>query len=457
MIHPFPNTNLPGAPLPSDDIPLPSDTTLPSDTSLPRDNQLPSDTPLTSDILLPRDSSLPNEIPKNVEEISRPLHITHDHPYPYGWFEMDKADFFVKEACWMKLKNKDDEIEKLKDEVSKLKAGCESQPVLNKKVRKSMSHKDLKTDAEVKGLTGIAPKAAFYFIFHQVTHNVKKLKYWNGPSKVSTKVRKFTKSPKKFGPERVISQKDEFLMTLMKLRLGSTNADLAQRFNISRTTVTNIIATWIKLLSTQLKCLIYNPPIEVVKSTLPKKFKKPGYSNVRHIIDCTEVFIDTPSDPALKLATWSDYKHHHTAKILVSITPSGAFNFVSKAWGGRTSDVQLTKESGFYDMLEPYDEVMVDRRFTIAEDLLLHKCHLHIPPGKCGREQFTKVQVRKTKSIANLRIYVEQAIGRLKTFRLIKHEVPISLVDKLDVILTICAALCNLYQIILNYIIYTIL
>ena len=134
----------------------------------------------------------------------------------------------------MKLKNKYEEIEKLKDEVSTLKTKLERLQLPNK--RRKTCHQDLKTDAMVKALTGIPSKAAFYFIFHHVTQNIKKVKYWNGPSKVSTKVRKFTKSPKKFGPKRVLSQTDEFLLTLMKLRLGSTNADLAQRFNISTTT-----------------------------------------------------------------------------------------------------------------------------------------------------------------------------------------------------------------------------
>lgn len=107
--------------------------------------------------------------------------------------------------------------------------------------------------------------------------------------------------------------------------------------------------------------------MKVVKKTLPTKFKKPGYSKVRHIIDCTELFIETPSDPKLRAPTWSDYKHHNTVKILVSITSNGSFNFVSSAWGGRTSDVHLTRESGFYHILEPYDEVMADQGFTIAE------------------------------------------------------------------------------------------
>ena len=239
--------------------------------------------------------------------------------------------------------------------------------------------------------------------------------------KSTRKGRKFKKSPKKFGPKREITEKDEFLLTLMKLRLGSTNADLAQRFAVFATTVTNIFTTWVKLLASELGCLIYNPSYEVFRNTLPKKFHKPGYSKVRHVIACTEVFIETPSDPALNATTWSAYKHHHTTKIL-SITPNGAFNFVSKAWGDRTSDVHVIRESGLYDILEQHDEVMADRGFTIAEDLLLQQAKFHIQPGKRGQEQFSKSEVKKTKEIANLPIYVKQATRRLKRFRLIKNE-----------------------------------
>ena len=66
------------------------------------------------------------------------------------------------------------------------------------------------------------------------------------------------------------------------------------------------------------------------------------YKNVRPIIDCTEMFIETPNDPKIKAATSSDYKHHHTLTLLVSIMPCGSFNFVTEAWGGRASDVAMT-------------------------------------------------------------------------------------------------------------------
>ena len=125
---------------------------------------------------------------------------------------------------------------------------------------------------------------------------------------------------------------------------------------------------------------------------------------------------------------------------------SEKLNFISEAWGGRTSDIHLTRESGFYNILEPCDAVMADRGFTIAEDLLLHRADLFIPPEKRGQEQFMKADVQKTETIANLRIFVEQAIRRLKTFRTIKNELPISLIGYLDNIIIVCAALCNLYK-----------
>ena len=38
---------------------------------------------------------------------------------------------------------------------------------------------------------------------------------------------------------------------------------------------------------------------------------------------------------------------------------------------------------------------MADKGFTIAEDLLLSHCQLHIPPGKRGSEQMRKEDVKK--------------------------------------------------------------
>ena len=66
-------------------------------------------------------------------------------------------------------------------------------------------------------------------------------------------------------------------------------------------------------------------------AALALKVQQCKVRNVGHIIDCTEMFIETPKDPKVKAATWSDYKHHHTLKVLVSIMPCGSFNFITEA------------------------------------------------------------------------------------------------------------------------------
>ena len=79
--------------------------------------------------------------------------------------------------------------------------------------------------------------------------------------------------------------------------------------------------------------------------------------------------------------------------------------------------MSMSQESPHFTICVSHiDKVMADRGFTIAEDFILRHCKRHIPPGRRGKEQFTKAEVNNTKKIANLRIYVEQAIRDLKTF-----------------------------------------
>ena len=79
-----------------------------------------------------------------------------------------------------------------------------------------------------------------------------------------------------------------------------------------------------------------------------------------------------------KSATWSQYKHANTVKILLGISPQGVTSFVSDIWGGRVSDKHLTRESGFLKKLLPGDVVLADRRFDITEDVALMQASLEI-------------------------------------------------------------------------------
>ena len=142
--------------------------------------------------------------------------------------------------------------------------------------------------------------------------------------------------------------------------------------------------------------------------------------------------------------TWSDYKSHNTFKFLIGISPSGFITFVSDCYGGRASDRFICMDSGFFDLLERDDEIMADRGFQIKEDLLLRFCSLSIPPGARIKSQMTSSECKKTKDVANLRIHVERAINRLKTYRILKTTMPITVLHLADDIIRTCAALCNL-------------
>ena len=206
----------------------------------------------------------------------------------------------------------------------------------------------------------------------------------------------------KSGPSRKLSLETELFLVLMKLRLDLLQTDLAYRFDVSPGKVSQIFITWIKLLSKQLGVFIIWPSKSQVRKTLPQCFKK-LYSKVRTIIDCTEIYTETPSSLDSHCLLWSDYKHHTTIKILICITTNGVISWVSPVYGGRTSDAYIVRDSGFLDLLEPYDQIMADRGFKIKTYLALKQCTLAIPTRAASGCQMVSRDVKETSTVANVR------------------------------------------------------
>ena len=121
---------------------------------------------------------------------------------------------------------------------------------------------------------------------------------------------------------------DEFLLTLLRLRLGLLNEDVADRFDISPTKSSFIFTTRIKLLSKLLKNLNVWLPREAIRDNLPEVFIKTRSNKYRVILDCAQVFNERPKPLDCQAATWSDYKHHNTIEFLVGISPSGFITFL---------------------------------------------------------------------------------------------------------------------------------
>ena len=94
-------------------------------------------------------------------------------------------------------------------------------------------------------------------------------------------------------------------------------------------------------------------------------------------------------------------------KVLIGVTPSGAISFVSEAYEGSISDRKLVEVSELLDKLEPRDEIMADKGFTIQDLLIPHGIRLNIPPFLQKNKQMAANDVFLTKKIARLRVHVE--------------------------------------------------
>ena len=294
-------------------------------------------------------------------------------------------------------------------------------------------------ESDVKLFTGIKDTATFKFLFDQLSFNANNMKYWRGEKLTPDKAAVLAERK---GPQRKLSLEQEFLLTLMKLRLGTLIEDLAWRFDISSGLTSQIFFTWVRLIALDLAFIIKWPSRKDIKRNLPDIFLK-HFPRCISIIDCTEFFTETPSSLEVQAALWSEYKHHCTVKVLIAITPNGAISYVSDSYGGRASDKFIVEDSDFLERLRPGDQLMADRGFKISDILAFRQCSLAIPPPKKSDSQMTGDNVRRTSRVANARIYVENAIGRVKYFRILRMELPILLLPVIDDIIKCCCIFTN--------------
>ena len=126
----------------------------------------------------------------------------------------------------------------------------------------------------------------------------------------------------KRGPNQKLSLWEQYILTLIRLRLGFEQRFIGVLFGVSSSTVSRTFNSWINIMAKVCKPLLVWPSRDRIERHMPKQFKL--YPKTRVIIDCTEVFVQKPRNPTAQAATYSTYKSHNTFKCLVGISPAGA-------------------------------------------------------------------------------------------------------------------------------------
>ena len=150
------------------------------------------------------DSTLPMDTAASPD-----IHGHTDHNYPC-------SSHSEREVC-LPCTEKEEQIKRLQLLNARLK--CK---VAMFRARTYFSHETLRTDKKVHLYTGLPNRLAFDTLCNALAPKLQCIHFWRGPTGLPRGIRKFASSPQKFSPTRKVSGKKQLLMTLMKLRLGTS-------------------------------------------------------------------------------------------------------------------------------------------------------------------------------------------------------------------------------------------
>jgi DDE superfamily endonuclease/THAP domain len=210
---------------------------------------------------------------------------------------------------------------------------------------------------------------------------------------------------------------DQCLAALFYLK-GELPSKMTHLFNTNLKNIRTAIKVWTYLFAVVLKPDI--PSLNELKDDMPTQFKKQGFDNVQLIIDGFDIRIQVPTSPDEQSACYSTYRKYHGFKFILGISPRGDVVYMSKGYPSKATDATVVVQDGLLTRLSPDDAILADKGFKIAQDCAFYHIHLVCPVFRTGTDQFTATENEHTARVANCRIYVENAIGRVRNFSVLQ-------------------------------------
>lgn len=255
------------------------------------------------------------------------------------------------------------------------------------------SIKNVSTDFQFKSMCGV--KRWFFYFLH---------------ARIKDEIRS----------HKGLATEDRLLLFCMKLKQNDSFCYLSSLFEIHRDTASQIFNSVLTAVFKIAQKWVYWLSREKIKATMPECFRK-YYPDTTCVIDASEVRIEAPGHVDRAVKTYSSYKSANTFKFLVVMAPSGLIMFLSKAYGGRTTDAQLTADSGFLNFIQEGDHIMADKGFPkILPDATKKGAFVVMPPFASSNRQFSTEENDAGYNVAAARIHVERVIQQLKIFQILK-------------------------------------
>ena len=200
-----------------------------------------------------------------------------------------------------------------------------------------------------------------------------------------------------------------FLMLILKLCLNLFDEDIGYRFEIHASTMSRKFNRVLDVTVVRTAHLIKWPEREVLRLTMPMSFRK-IFKQCCVIIDCSEIFIERPSDLLACAQVWSNYKHHSTIKFLIGITPQGTISYVLNCVGRRMSDKEIAEQSSLLQYLLPGKYIdIICWVFVTKYFCVCRRYHLADKGFTC--DEYARMAMAEIKTTPLLR---QEAVGKSK-------------------------------------------
>lgn len=174
---------------------------------------------------------------KKVEYVTNPPFL--DHVYVAGT-SPDFTDVNVQDTAEQTDITIND-INIMSDQIHQLQAKLDDKTTL---LRECFIETVTKNDENVKLYTGLPSLAMLLGIFNILAVKCSALKYWSDPPSAKEKNYQRNRHGKP-GPSRKLSFYQEFILSLVRLRLGLLEFCIADLFRVSKSRVSQIFITWI--------------------------------------------------------------------------------------------------------------------------------------------------------------------------------------------------------------------